>query len=124
MSPSLNPGLANSTEGTSVKCGRSFLKKHIQSQGEWRNEMELWQSHPMLGQTWEKGLNREVREAVDSLGILNLSSSGLGDSGMQPLKNDLPIYFMKIRTLLTGPPVAMMNFNIFCAKATVSQWME
>lgn len=61
----------------------------------------------MLGQTRERGLNWKVRDTVDSLGILNLSSSGRGDSGMQPLKNDLPIYSMKIRTLLTGPPVAM-----------------
>lgn len=61
----------------------------------------------MLGQTRERGPNWKVRDTVDSLGILNLSSSGSGDSGMQPVKNDLPIYSMKIRTLLTGPPVAM-----------------
>lgn len=109
MSLSLNPGLANSTEETSVKCGRSFLKKHIQphSRGKWRNEKELWQSHPMLGQTLERGLTRQVREAVYSLGILNVSSSGLGDSGMQPWMNDLSIYSMKIRSLLTCPPVAI-----------------
>lgn len=50
----------------------------------------------MAGQAAERGLNWEVREAMYSLGILSLSSSGLGDVDMKPVKNDLSPYSGKI----------------------------